>query len=286
MFILYLFLALCLFSASCGDKVNPSLSSEVSLGNDGRRHEDPPSPPASDSDGVNLKNGDEKTPEFIDQTNEADEADVNAKDKDSDDNKALYNAVEQNNITLVEQLINQGVNLKAKDNNGNSALHLAVKGGKGKDIIKLLVNAEGIDINAVDNDSNTALHLAVKGSKNNIIALLVKTEGIDVNARGENFRRPLHLAVQAGNKDAVELLLASGANVRALDRSAKLPLHYVANKDKDIAALLMAAEAERVTAERSWFRGIGNGLNYLYSMAFGKNGGVYDESWIEVDKDE
>ena len=63
---------------------------------------------------------------------------------------------------------------------------------------------------------------------------LLLDAGADVNARGVKRRRtPLHMAVNHTrghtdeSTDVLELLIASGADLFALDSLGRLPLHYV-----------------------------------------------------------
>jgi ankyrin repeat protein len=67
-------------------------------------------------------------------------------------------------------------------------------------------------------------------------------------------KTPLHWAAQEGNKEMTELLLASGAEINAMDFSKWTPLHWAAQKGhKEEAELLLANKADvNARAKNGW----------------------------------
>ncbi|GAB5588260.1 hypothetical protein Unana1_03160 [Umbelopsis nana] len=90
---------------------------------------------------------------------------------------AMFIAAQVGNISIVEQLISQGVDVNAKFANGQTFLHIAAENGQTK-VVKLLLDYEA-SINALDDDSRTALHLAsqsLKSDETEVVSLLLDLE--------------------------------------------------------------------------------------------------------------
>ena len=77
----------------------------------------------------------------------------------------LHNAVIDQNIALVRELLLTVSNVSAQDDNGWSALHFA-SASKSIEILSLLI-AAGCDVDLVDSHGNTALAKAVFSSQGN-----------------------------------------------------------------------------------------------------------------------
>ena len=111
----------------------------------------------------------------------------------------LMLAIEMNNLSLVQKLLDKGANINQKDTaTGETALHAATREGSRReaqtiDIINLLF-ARGADIHARNNEGNTALHIGAKYAIPGSIINLLIANGARVNEPGENGHTPLHLS--------------------------------------------------------------------------------------------
>ncbi|KAI0300740.1 ankyrin repeat-containing domain protein [Russula brevipes] len=74
---------------------------------------------------------------------------------------------------------------------------------------------------------------------------LLLSHGADINAVDRQGRSPLHKALRSRNIDVVKLLLTSGADVNARDRPDLTPLFTVLESgDFDMAQLLLSHGAD------------------------------------------
>jgi len=71
---------------------------------------------------------------------------------------ALHCAINENQNTIINTLINSGANIMAKDKDGNTPLHFASMMGNDSVVHKLL--SKGANVNAMDNQGVTPIFLA------------------------------------------------------------------------------------------------------------------------------
>lgn len=124
-----------------------------------------------------------------------------------------------NDLNAVQQLIsNQQVDINQQDEFGETALYKAVT-NRNVPIVEFLMN-NGADPNIINNNGYTALYLAAQNGSNDMIRLLLKTgPGIktaDINYQikppfGQGWT-PLHAAIIRDLPDTVDLLLSLGAD--------------------------------------------------------------------------
>ena len=120
--------------------------------------------------------------------------------------KGLLTAVEQGNVSLVQQYVGQDPSLlNARDSDGYTALHRSA-GGNHLKICEYLLES-GADIHALTDDKWTALHCAAFWNHYEIASLLLQN-GININAQTNGGQTPLHLAAsQKNNREIIQLLL-------------------------------------------------------------------------------
>ena len=93
----------------------------------------------------------------------------------------------------------------------------------------------------ISNDFNqTLLHLALwyggQESRKDVVDILIST-GADVNARDKSRSTPLHTAAGLGQKEIIKILLANGADIHARNRFGKTPLHDAAMNGRHDGAI-------------------------------------------------
>ena len=164
-------------------------------------------------------------------------------DAEGDGRTLLFEALREEQKSMVMLLIDNGVDVNIKDKNCFSPLHCAVQQGH-VEIAELLI-AKGANVNATDMMGETPLHAAALGGHKDVVVVLL-AGGANVNSENQMERTPLHFAARDGHLRVVELLLAQGADVNAKDKSpSRTPLHYAAQQDhKDVAELLLAQGAD------------------------------------------
>jgi ankyrin repeat protein len=112
------------------------------------------------------------------------------------------------------------------------------------EVAKRLIAAKA-DVGARDDDDYTALHwAALRGNK--ALAALLMESGAEVNATDKTYlATPLHLAVRAGHAAAVEALLAGNADIKAKDKYGRTPLAYAETSGREDIIKMLRRQAGR-----------------------------------------
>lgn len=126
--------------------------------------------------------------------------DVNAKGRDKHKITALIFAVDNNYISLIKLLIDNGSDINTRDNDRNTALMYAVWNNNIK-LVKLLLD-NGADIDNKNKLNNTPLTYAIKHNNTNIVELLL-SNGADVDNENIYGNTPL---IYNGNNEIKKLL--------------------------------------------------------------------------------
>jgi ankyrin repeat protein len=144
-------------------------------------------------------------------------------------------------LAKVRLLIEQGANVNIATKRGRTALLVAAMSDPSAAIVKLLME-NGADLKAVDFLRTTPLRAATLGNDTDTIRMLIDA-GVDVNAADLPGITPLMMAAGwNGNTRAVQLLLAKGANAKAVSRPVMgLPVRNGASEFGSLTALIMAA---------------------------------------------
>jgi cytohesin len=119
----------------------------------------------------------------------------------------LFEAVSQNNLQKIKELIAQGVNLNVRDSRGETLLRKATKTDRlsSLSLVETLIS-RGADVNARNSRTGgTALHsVAYRGYKE-VVELLIAS-GADVDVRYKQGETPLDVAKERGHTEIVEIL--------------------------------------------------------------------------------
>ena len=95
---------------------------------------------------------------------------------DCNDETALYNACQNEHITVVKMLLEDDrIDVNKVDYHGQTALHSACMSNC-IDIIKFLMDDSRVDINKKDNVDNTVFHFSCTGGRTDIIQLFIDDE--------------------------------------------------------------------------------------------------------------
>lgn len=139
----------------------------------------------------------------------------------------LYRALVLQNQLLIDTLLGLGADPNAKDHRGDPLLFTAMSISSRPGTVAL-INAHA-DANARDRIGMSPLVLAITLKEPVIVAALLGA-GADVNAPSEagdggKLAPPIFPAMRSGDIKIVQQLVASGADVNALDGDGSTPLH-------------------------------------------------------------
>lgn len=132
--------------------------------------------------------------------------------------QTLINEIKNNNITKIQELLDNGVSVTAKDDEGNTPLHHAINMGNLQLVELLLI--KNADFNARNNEDSLPIEKAVLYNKKDIVKLLISC-GADVTCENDC----LHSSAYDGYDDIVKLLISVGANVNYKNSVGDTPLH-------------------------------------------------------------
>ena len=135
-------------------------------------------------------------------------------------NQAFIKAIEDNDVTFVENYLNQhpGLNLEEKTENGTVALHHA----ETVQMVQLLLNF-GANVNAQTDWGFSALHLAVSFKDHELRDLLID-QNIQIDLQDIDKRLALYNAIAVNDLDSVQLLVNRGSNCSNMDAQKVTPL--------------------------------------------------------------
>ncbi len=144
-------------------------------------------------------------------------------------------------LAKVRLLIEHGANVNLSTKRGRTALLVAAMSDSSHDIVNLLLK-QGADLKAVDFLKITPLRAATLGNDMETIRIFIEA-GVDVNAADLPGITPLMMAAGwNGNTQAVQLLLAHGANAKAVSRPVMgLPVKNGASLFGSLTPLIMSA---------------------------------------------
>jgi ankyrin repeat protein len=120
----------------------------------------------------------------------------------------LFDAVENNDISLVRNLLNSGVNINQRDRNRETAIFIAIANGN-LPMVNILIN-NGADINIINHNNDTPLIGAIQMNRIDIVKCLLQT-GAEINGSYNGRDRPLTEAVYNGFPEITQFLLDHGA---------------------------------------------------------------------------
>ena len=124
--------------------------------------------------------------------------------------RQLIQAVTENDLSTVRELLRQGVEVDFHDLRGRTALLHAVDGNR-VEIARLLIDA-GADVNAQDKIEDSPLLLAGASGRLEILKLILKANP-DFNIFNRYGGTPLIPACERGHVEVVKLLLTTGVDI-------------------------------------------------------------------------
>ncbi len=168
-------------------------------------------------------------------------ADINNPSGD-EQNSPLMIAIESNQDTIAQLLIELNADVHLENSAGDTAMHKAAAIGQ-THTMQLLKNRQA-DIDALNYSGMRPLHAAVQSENVASIDYLVD-QGSPFNHPLEDLS-PLHLAIRESKPNALNYLIAMGADINAQTQSDKnTPLHDALEANDEVAiTLLMENKAD------------------------------------------
>ena len=165
-----------------------------------------------------------------------------------DGHTALYAACALGHIEVAGLLLDRGADPNAEGGKYGSALKVAAREGH-MDVVRRLVRS-GADIHPVSHVQRqhiggSALHMAVVGGHVEVTRFLLDRHSVSIHLGDDEGFTPLMKACNLGNMSMVQLLLGSGANVKAISRNGMTALMLaVDGGNEEILRLLLQRGAE------------------------------------------
>ncbi len=125
--------------------------------------------------------------------------------------RALFKAIEEDNLVAVKRLIDEGVDTNSTTSDGNTPLIVAIIKDTSPFIIQLLVE-RGANINATNTNGETALMIATKFQDLNALNFLL-SKGASPDIADNNGNTPLLRAARAKDEESLIALYAAGAKL-------------------------------------------------------------------------
>ncbi|KAF4549877.1 Ankyrin repeat-containing protein 33 [Elsinoe fawcettii] len=158
---------------------------------------------------------------------------ANKNETDKKGRTALMTAAWKNHYHILQLLLSSGANVNARDSRGRTILHNLAADKQcdwGQEVLDLLLNSdislEGPDM--LDELQRTPLHWCCVTGKIVFARKLLYRQlapRANVNAVERGQKTPLHMAVIHNRDDLVDLLLECGSNVHAASTGGWTPLH-------------------------------------------------------------
>ena len=135
-----------------------------------------------------------------------------SKDMSPDKDRALLDAIKQNNLDEVISLIENGVNINPETKDWTiSPLQVAIYLGH-EQIAKTLI-LKGAKTNMQDSDGIYPIHRAVQKNQREVVEILLQ-HGADIEVKYDNLSStPIAYATSLGSIEMVKLLLCYGAKI-------------------------------------------------------------------------
>jgi ankyrin repeat protein len=135
----------------------------------------------------------------------------------------FFNAVQQDNVTKVKELLVRGFDANTTDSKGQNGLYLALMQPSPKSAL-VLMDWSKTDVNKLNPKGESALMLVSLKGNRELAERLIK-KGADINKTGWT---PLHYAASTGQVAIISLLLENSAYIDAESPNGTTPLMMAA----------------------------------------------------------
>lgn len=142
--------------------------------------------------------------------------------------RALFQAVDEQNCTLLTLLARASIDINSSDKNAQTALHHAALLGETKMALQLI--ELGCDVRSTDYFGQTPLHIAASLGNKELVLLFIN-KGSPINLRDAKGKTPLMLSIEEKHLEIASYLVQAGSDLFIHDLLWKTPLHYACEKE-------------------------------------------------------
>lgn len=155
--------------------------------------------------------------------------------------EAFFEAVKENNVAKVQELVGRGVSVDEVGSRNKRAIHYAAENGH-REMVNFLILSKA-DINVVDRDEGTPLHYVTRN--NNItMAEQLLDAGAKIDAVSEYHTTALQMAAAKNHYNMVNFLMARGADTSIRNAIGTAHDYAVRNRCTESASLLSNSRVE------------------------------------------
>ena len=174
-------------------------------------------------------------------------ADVNGKEDEK--LTPLFIAVENGNLEIAEMLLKFGAKVNARDREKQTPL-MRLDDDATLELVELLVRY-GAKLNLTDNDGNTAIMIAADGAKPEVLKALVDA-GADVRLANKEGQTALMNAASSGALDGVRILIQAGADVNAKNKKGETALDLASCDEIEKLLINFGSKVNEKTETNLW----------------------------------
>ena len=160
----------------------------------------------------------------------------------------IFEAINNNDIEKVKELLNSGVDVNLRDINKQTPLHTSCSNNRIK-IAKLLLAHPNIDVNIKREGGWSPLYWACISDQIKIVKLLLAHPDIDVNNKDNYGRTPLHYVSHNRRKKIIKLLLQHpDINLSSKNKNGETPFDLVVNNsvNEEIVKLFLDLSRNKI----------------------------------------
>jgi ankyrin repeat protein len=170
---------------------------------------------------------------------------------------ALMTAVEKEDLTSLQMLLQAGADTALKDKRGFTAIHIALFERKCQSVAEILM-ADRTALNSVDDDGKSALMIAIEKNDMTILERLLQA-GADTTLKDKRGRAAIHIAIEVGRHSALKILIAKKANVDSTVASDNRTALMIAVEKDDFTSvqILLQAGAHPTLTDKAFLAELG-----------------------------
>ncbi|PJX27592.1 hypothetical protein CAP47_01800 [Psychroflexus sp. S27] len=196
------------------------------------------------------------------------DAGLDLKSTDHDGNNAFMYAVRKGNISLLKELIQEGINPKVVNEKGENAIFMASYGARRHsnsiEVYRFL-NKLNIEANISNSEKTTPLHNIARGTKDTEIFDFFINKGVDVNQQNSKGQTALMNASAYNDISVVEYLLKKDAEINLANQNKKTALMLATQRNSaEVVKFLLEKDAKIDIKDKK-----GNTLVYYLIQAEG-----------------